>query len=176
MDVSDLTGCHRQYSGDQERFTVHVELFIIDIVGGWGGIHTKVDWVQGREDIVLMRLILLGLGGEERPWIMLVTLMKRLRDEREGYKILKYDMCIWVRISGLIKKVKVRTIQGTQAFRMRSDTWISMTKSKRKGEGAILKHGREKKWVESKKGWGMKRKCVARDYNQWRNRKKEGIT
>ena len=53
---------------------------------------------------------------------MLVTLMKRLRDGREGYKILKYDMCIWVRISGLIKKVKVRTIQGTQAFRMRSDT------------------------------------------------------
>jgi len=31
-----------------------------------------------------------------------------LETNEEGIKILEYDMCIWVRISGSIKKVKVR--------------------------------------------------------------------
>jgi len=40
----------------------------------------------------------------------------------EGIKILKYDMCICVRISGSIKKrSKSETIKETQAFWMRYD-------------------------------------------------------
>lgn len=42
-----------------------------------------------------------------------------LETNEEGIKILEYDMCIWVRISGSIKKVKVRNEKKkTQAFWM----------------------------------------------------------
>jgi hypothetical protein len=45
-----------------------------------------------------------------------------LETNEEGIEILEYDMCIWVRISGSIKKKsKSEMIKETQAFWMRYD-------------------------------------------------------
>jgi len=79
-----------------------------------------------------------------------------LETNEEGIKILEYDMCIWVRISGSIKKVKVRNEKKEPKLSgcdmMSESPWRE--KRKRKEKGAVLKHGWKRNGRKIKKKLG----------------------